>query len=76
MNQKERILRHIDDYGSITTMEAYNEYGITRLPSRVFELREMGFPIVGERETALNRYGEKVSYSRYRMEAGNAQPNY
>ena len=76
MTQNERILRHIDEYGSITTMEAFIEYGITRLPSRIFELRARGLPIVGQRETALNRYGEKVSYERYRLEAGNAQPNY
>ena len=76
MNQKERILRHLADYGSITSLEAVNEYGIMRLASRVVDLKKMGYPIISEYESALNRYGERVSYSRYRMEEGNAQPNY
>jgi len=65
MTQKERVLRHIDDYGSITSMEAFNEYGITRLAARVSELRRDGIQIDSVRETVKNRYGEAVSYARY-----------
>ena len=68
MTQCERILRHIEDYGSITSLEAMTEYGIMRLASRVSDLKETGYPIISEREASKNRYGERVSYSRYRME--------
>lgn len=39
MTQIERIARHIEDYGSITSLEAVNEYGIMRLASRVNDMR-------------------------------------
>ena len=73
MTQCERIVRHITDYGSITSLEAMTEYGIMRLASRVSDLKKLGYPIVSERETSKNRYGESVSYVRYRMEGRNAQ---
>lgn len=66
MTQSERILRHIDDYGSITRLEAVNEYGIMHLASRTSEMRQAGIEIIGETETSKNRYGETVSYKRYR----------
>ena len=40
-----------------------------RLASRVSDLKNLGYSIVSERETSKNRYGEKVSYCRYRLEA-------
>ena len=66
--QNDRILRHIQDYGSITSMEAITEYGVTRLSGRIWDLRAAGNNIVGEYETRMNRYGESVTFKRYRME--------
>ena len=68
MTQQERILRHIADYGSISSREAMEEYGIMRLASRVNDLRHAGHPIVREMESSKNRYGESVTYARYRLE--------
>ena len=65
MTQCERILRHLEDYGSITSLEAMSEYGIMRLASRVNDLRKRGYPIVTETVTGKNRYGEATSYARY-----------
>lgn len=70
MTQCEKVLRHMRDYGSITTMQAFNWYGITRLPSRIFDLRSAGHLIDGKFETSKNRYGEKVSYCRYSLKEG------
>lgn len=69
MTQNERVLRHLSDFGSITSHVAMRDYGIMRLASRVADLKRQGYAIVSERETAENRYGEKVSYARYRLEA-------
>ena len=69
MTQLEKLLRHLSDYGSITSAEAFMEYGIMRLPARAWDLRKRGYPVVGEKERGLNRYGEPVVYSRYRLEA-------
>lgn len=68
MTQKERILRHLQDVGTITSAEAMYEYGIGHLASRISEMRQNGVPIKSETESSTNRYGEKISYSRYRLE--------
>ena len=64
MTQCQRILKRIEDKGSITSMEAF-EMGITRLASRVHDLRKMGINITSETVYGMNRYGEKVHYSKY-----------
>ena len=62
------ILRHLEDFGSITSAEAFTEYGNTRLAATIFKLRERGYPITAEWETSTNRYGEPVRFARYRLE--------
>lgn len=42
MTQCEKILRHMEDYGSITSLEAIQEYGIMRLASRITDLKKTG----------------------------------
>ena len=69
MTQSQRILRHLEDYGSITQMDAIRDYGIMRLASRVNDLRREGHPIVTEVVEGRNRYGEKTRWARYRMGA-------
>ena len=66
--QCERILRHLRDYGSITQGEAYSEYGIKRLASRINDLKKKGFIITSETVTGKNRYGEDTHFSLYRLE--------
>jgi hypothetical protein len=69
MTQNDRILSHLEDYGSITQMDAIRDYGIMRLASRVNDLRREGHPIVTEVVEGRNRYGEKTRWARYRMGA-------
>lgn len=68
MKQVDRILRHLEEYGSITSAEAMQEYGIYRLASRISDMKKAGIPIVREFETSKNRYDEPVTYARYRLE--------
>ena len=65
--QCERILRHMRDYGSITSLEAVNEYGIMRLASRINDLRAQGIAISSEVASGKNRYGETTHYAVYRL---------
>lgn len=71
MTQCDRILRHLEDAGSITQAEAMSEYGIMRLAARVADLRGRGIDISRTMETSKNRYGEPVSYARYFLEECN-----
>lgn len=65
--QCERILRHLRDFGSITSMEAITEYGILRLASRINDLKGQGYNISAERGKGKNRYGEPTSFAVYRL---------
>ena len=69
MTQSQRILEHLQQYGSITQRDAIDNYGIMRLASRVNDLRREGHPIVTEVVTGKNRYGEPTRWARYRMGA-------
>lgn len=63
--QRDRILRHLKDHGSLTTLEALSEYGIMRCASRIDELRKDGWPIQTVPQQGYNRYGEKTTYAKY-----------
>lgn len=68
LTQNDRIMRHLQEYGSITQAEAIQEYGIMRLASRISDLRKEGIKIKRHMETGRNRYGEKTAYARYELE--------
>ena len=65
MTQNDLILRHLRDYGSISSMEAMENYGIMRLASRISDLKKAGIPIKREMVSRKNRYGDTVTFARY-----------
>tara|TARA_Y100000114_G_C11682828_1_gene289453 strand:- start:385 stop:600 length:216 start_codon:yes stop_codon:yes gene_type:complete len=68
LTQKERIIRHLNDKGSITALQAMKDYGIMRLTSRICELKDEGYNIKSEFVSSKNRYNEPVSYSKYTLQ--------
>lgn len=70
MTQCERIIRHLEDYGSITSATAMEEYGIMRLASRISDLKKQGVSIKTETVSGKNRYGEQTSYAKYSLGGG------
>ena len=64
--QCEAILKHLQTRGTLTPIDALNEYGIFRLAARVLELREAGHNVVTIRESQ----GEKV-FARYLLRSSN-----
>jgi hypothetical protein len=65
MTQVERVRKYMDEFGSISTKEAIDEFGITRLAARIYDIAKTGVPIFKTTEYGKNRYGEKVHYTRY-----------
>lgn len=61
---RERVLKYIRDFGSITTFEEFTELGCTRLSEYIRQLR-LEYNIEDEWISTTNRYGEKVQYKRY-----------
>lgn len=68
--QNERILEYIEEFGSITQLDALRDLGVMRLASRVSDLRSKGYNIVSETESVLNRYGESCYIKRYSLGEG------
>ncbi len=62
----ELILKHLQDYGEITSWEAIKEYGCTRLSAVIYNLRKI-YVIESELETSINRYGKEVRYAKYKL---------
>lgn len=60
-----RVLDYLMEHGSITQREASIELGVERLPSRIHELRKIGYPIIGKMVPVKNRYGETCRVKRY-----------
>lgn len=67
LTQCDRILRHLQDFGAITSLEAITEYGILRLASRINDLKRRGYNISAERGKGKNRYGEPTSFAIYKL---------
>lgn len=65
--QKERIIKYLQDFGSITPLQALADLGIMRLGARIWDLKKDGWPIVKETKCSENRYGEPTRYANYRL---------
>ena len=62
--QKGCILRHLQEYGTLTSWTAITEYGALRLPSIICDLRKY-FKIVSKEHTTKTRYGTTATYVEY-----------
>lgn len=67
MTQSKRILKHLIEKQTITSMEAYDLYGITRLSARIHDLRDVGYPVVMKKKSAVNRYGKSTTFAEYSL---------
>lgn len=67
--QQTRVYEYIRTFGSISPMEAFEDLGITKLATRVSEMKRLGIQFDQCMESRLNRYGEKVSFMRYQLKS-------
>ena len=65
MTQREAIIEYIKEFGSITPMQAFADLGITKLATRISEMRKDGMSFKIEMISIKNRYGKSVTYARY-----------
>lgn len=61
---EDRVFNYIVEFGSITTKQAFEDLGCTRLSEYIRRLRTK-YQIADEIETGINRYGEKVHWKKY-----------
>ena len=66
--QRDDIIDYIKVNGSISPMEAFHDLGITKLATRVSEMKRDGIRIYGRMEKVRSRRGRIATYKRYFME--------
>ncbi len=58
-SQTQSILKHMQEVGSITPLEALNKYGCFRLASRINDIKNLGHEVQGKMITnGVKRYKE------------------
>lgn len=64
--QTDAVLAHLQEHGSITSMEAIQEYGATRLSAIIYNLKRDGHRIATEHIVVPTRYGYgKTNVAKY-----------
>lgn len=64
MTQKEQVKEYLERYGSITTLQAYNDLCIMDLQGVIRDLRKT-MEIQDKRMYRRNRFGKRISYKKY-----------
>lgn len=64
-----RVLNYMLEFGSITTKQAFEDLGCSRLSEYIRRLRTK-MTIEDEIITGTNRYGEKVFWKKYFIKEG------
>lgn len=67
MSQNDIILTHLKEHGSITSIEAVNRYGITRLAARISDLKKRGIEILTRETEVKTRYGRTARIAVYTL---------
>jgi len=66
--QTKLILDYMKVFGSISSLDAYKDLGVTRLSGRIFDLKKMGYNISSKFVSDKNRFGETVHFKQYSLE--------
>ena len=61
--QRDAIIEYITEFGSITPIQAFADLGITKLATRISEMRKDGWTFNIEMVSTKNRYGRSVSFA-------------
>ena len=64
-NQRRCVINHLRQYGSITSMQAFELYGITRLSSIIHHFRRAGMPIHTIMTDGKTRFGNSCKFAKY-----------
>jgi len=62
---KDAIKWHLKNYGHITSLEAIREYGVTRLASIIWYLKEEGYTIHRENIKKTTRFNTTTTIAKY-----------
>lgn len=63
--QRDRVLKYMQDFTSITAAQAIADLGVYSLSSRISELKKLGYEIKKIWVKGKNRYNEDVRFAEY-----------
>lgn len=66
VSQTDAVLEHLKKHKGITSIEAINLYGATRLAAIIFCLRKK-YNIITVTHETTNRFGKTTHYAEYRL---------
>lgn len=64
-NKTNEVLKHLQTYGCITSLEAIEKYKATRLSDIIYRLRNRGYRITTIDIPFVDSYGTKSAYGKY-----------
>lgn len=65
--QAQLVLDYIQEYGSITPLEAIRDLGVYRLSARIADLKKKGYAIQTKMESVPNRRQKTSKIARYSL---------
>lgn len=65
LTKTDKVLKHLRENGSITSLEAIELYGATRLSGIIYVLRNRGYDIVTENVKLTDRFGNESYFGKY-----------
>jgi len=65
--QNDRVLRYMEQHPSITSLDAINFLGCTRLSARISDLRRKGYAIATQSVIVKNRDNKSVRVTAYSL---------
>lgn len=72
LTQEDLVMKHLQEHGSITSLDAIKLFGATRLSAIIYRLRHnRGLEITSEYEKVTTRYGFKTKVARYILKPQN-----
>ena len=63
--QRFAVLQYLQTEGEITSFEAFEKFGATRLAAIIHDLRKLGYDIETHDVMSKNRFGESCIYAKY-----------
>lgn len=67
-SQIEQILAVLESGGSLTALDALEDFGCSRLASRISDLKRQGYPVTSRMVQRRNCYGRLCRVAEYYME--------
>lgn len=66
-SQKNAVLDYLKQGYTLTTKEASDRFGCTRLPARISDYRKEGYHFAESWEQGETRYGTTTRYKKYKL---------